>query len=92
MIESETPASVGAFFWAVADGGINLDRAGWLSDSRRPGEPLPETDGQAGRGFSYGLAHVVNSRREGMAVDFKRCLSIDTSAPPGERRGFPLGS
>ena len=39
---------------ASANGRINLDRVGWLSDSRRPGEPLPETDGQAGRGFSFG--------------------------------------
>ncbi len=46
----------GLSFGAGADGSINLDRAGWLSDSRRPGEPLPETDGQAGRGFSYGLS------------------------------------
>ncbi len=26
-----------------------------MSDSRQPGEPLPETDGQVGRGFSFGL-------------------------------------
>ncbi len=63
----------GLFFWAGADGGINLDRAGGVVRPSQPAQEAPAGMFQLRRGLSFGLAHVVNSRREGIAVDFKRC-------------------
>ncbi len=58
-LDPTAPAPVGAFFWAVADGGINFDRAGGVSAPRsRPRKPLPYV--RLRRGLSLTAFKVVS--------------------------------
>ncbi len=76
--------SAGAFFWACADGGVNLGRAGWLSDSRRPESPC-RNPGQTRRGLLYDRAPCYHYTRIQSRAD-----ALANRAKPGHG-GFPKG-
>ena len=64
-----------AFFWAAADWGMILvGPVGFPPLAADPGSPYRMSN--RGGGFSFGLAHVVNSRRGAKAVDFRSCLQL----------------
>ncbi len=89
----------GLSLWASAGGGVSLSRAGGVSAPRsRPRKPLPDV--QSRRGLSFGLARVVNCRREGKGGIFLPTNHKKTSQPrpklglsfwPSRREGMGVG-